>query len=387
MADVTPARLDAIRRFLQGEPASAVCRSLGRTRDWLCKWLKRSDPAHAAWCQDHSRAPHRVGSKTPAEAGQLACKIRQRLVTTKDAPRGALTIRWQLQQLGAEPLPELWTIKRSLKRHGLVAKRASQARGTPYPAWAAHRPNAAHRLALAGPRSLKGGERFSGLHLIDAQSKAVALAAVPRKQASDVAEARVAGWQRLGVPRALQVDNAPAFRGANRHPRGFGLLIRPCLDPRVAVHFIAAGEPGRNGIVERCNDVYAKLFCRPQPFRDRAHRREELPSFETFHNPQHRAAKRGSRTPWEGHTAAQRRLLSRRLALHPQGLPWREGRVSCTRLTDDQGRVRFFSETLPAAPTLVHADVRGTIDTPPGVLRFRHHDRTVRVHPYTGTKP
>jgi putative transposase len=387
MADITQERLDAIRRFLQGEPPRAICRSLGRTRYWFYKWLKRYDPATPTWSQDHSRAPHRVGSKTSVEVEQLVCTIRLRLVTTKYAQRCELAIRWQLQQLGVEPLPEVWTINRILKRHGLVDKPTSPARGTPYPAWAAPQPNAVHQLDLVGPRYLKGGERFYGIHLIDAHSNAVALAAMPSKQAFDVVEALVAGWQRLGVPRVLQVDNELGFRGSNRHPRSFGLLIRLCLYLRVEVHFIPAGEPWRTGIVERFNDVYDKLFFRPRPFRDLAHVRAELPCFETFHNTQHRYAKLGSRTPWEVHTAPQRRLLSRRLALHQQGLPWREGRVSFTRLTDDHGRVRFFSETFLGDQTLVHEYVRGTSYTKPGVLKFRHQGRTVRVHPYAVTKP
>jgi Homeodomain-like domain len=152
MANTTQERRDAIRRYLQGESASAICRSLGRTRYWFYKWLKRYDPANPSWFQDHSRIPHQVGHKTSLEVEQLVCQL---------------------------------------------------------------------------------------------------------------------------------------------------------------------------------------LFFRPQPFGDLAHIREELPRFETFHNTQHRYAKLGSRTHWEVHTAAKRRLLSRRFALHQQGLLWREGRVSFTRLTDD----------------------------------------------------
>lgn len=256
---------------------------------------------------------------------QLVCQIRQRLVTTKYAQRGALAIQWQLKQLGVEPLPELWTINRILKRQGLVDKPTYQSRGAPYPALAAPRPNVVHQLDLVEPRYLTGGERFYGVHLIDAHSNAAALAAVPSKRAGDVAEALVAAWQKLGIPRDLQVDNELSFRSSNRHPRSFGLLIRFCLYLRVAIHFIPEGEPWHHGIVERFNAVYDKLCFRPQPFRDLAHVRDELPRFETFHNTQHRYAKLGSRTPWEVHTIAKRRLLSHRFALHWQGLPWREG--------------------------------------------------------------
>jgi hypothetical protein len=35
MADARQERLEASRRLLQGEPAGAMCRSLGRTRYWF----------------------------------------------------------------------------------------------------------------------------------------------------------------------------------------------------------------------------------------------------------------------------------------------------------------------------------------------------------------
>jgi hypothetical protein len=215
----------------------------------------------------------------------------------------------------------------------------------------------------------------------------VALAAMPSTQAVDVVEARMAAWQKLGLPRDLHVDHDPACRGSNRHPRSCGLLLRVCLYRRVAVHCIPEAEPLRHGIVERCTDVDDKLCFRPQPFRDLAHVREALPRVETFHNTQHRDAQLGSRTPWQVYTAAKRRLWSRRFALHRQGLLWREGRVACTRLPDDQGRVRFFSESFLVDPTLVHEYVRGTIDTKPGVLTCSHQRRAIRVYPYALTTP
>jgi putative transposase len=83
MADALQDRIDAIRRYLQGESASALCRTLGHSRYWLYKWRKRYDPTDPAWAQDHSRAPRRRPAKTPAEVEQLVCEIRPRLVTTK----------------------------------------------------------------------------------------------------------------------------------------------------------------------------------------------------------------------------------------------------------------------------------------------------------------
>ncbi|MES4784800.1 MAG: transposase, partial [Nitrospiraceae bacterium] len=111
----------------------------------------------------------------------------------------------------------------------MVEKPTYVPRGTPYPALEAPRPNAVHQLDLVGPRYLRGGTRFYGVHLIDAYSNAVALAAVPGTRDTAVVEAVVAGWQRLGIPQYLQVDNELSLRGSNRYPRSLGMLIRLCL--------------------------------------------------------------------------------------------------------------------------------------------------------------
>lgn len=200
-----------------------------------------------------------------------------------------------------EPLPAIWTINRILRRHGLFVKPTSHPRGTPYPAVEPQWPSEVHQLDLVGPRYLQGGERFYGVHLIDAFSNAVALEAVVSKQATVIVEAVVAAWQRLGIPHVLQLDNERSFRGSNRYPRSFGLLIRLCLYLGVEPRFIPEDEPWRNGIVERFNNVYDKLFFRSQRFRDRAHLRGELPHFEAFHNTQHRYAKLDQRTAGDVH--------------------------------------------------------------------------------------
>lgn len=379
-------RFNAVGRYLRGEPASTICRALGRTRAWLYKWLKRYDPANVAWAQPQSRRPQQVAAKTSREGERLVCEIRQRLITTKYAQKGAFAIQWQLKQLGVELLPAIWTINRILRRHGLTVRPTYQPRGTPYPAPTVTAPHQVQQLDLVGPRYLVGGERFYGVHLIDAFSNAVALEVAVSKEAVVLVEAVVAAWQRLGIPRLLQVDNELSFRGSNRYPRSFGLLIRLCLYVGVELVFIPEGEPWRNGVIERFNDVYDKLFFHSQHFRDRERLQQELPHFEVFHNTHHRYAKLGQRTPWEVHTTVRRQLLPRRFSLHRRGLPWRDGRLSFIRLTDNTGAVRFFSERFVVDPTLIHEYVTGTIYTTPGLLKFTHQGRLVKVYKYAVTK-
>jgi putative transposase len=380
-------RTRAISFYLQGKHPNTICKALGRSRPWLYKWLKVYDPSDPYWARSQSRTPKRFPKKTAQVIVQLVCTIRKRLAKTKYAQRGAVAIQWQLQQLGVRAVPAIWTINRILKREGLLVKPLYRPRSTAYPSLQARASNVAQQMDLVGPRYLKSKERFYGIHLIDTFSNAVALGAFPTKRDIDIVQGVVAGWQRLGIPQFLQVDNELSFRGSNRYPHSFGLLIRLCLYLQVEIVFIPPGEPWRNGIVEKFNDVYDKLFFRTQQFKSLARLRTELLRFENFHNHSHRYAKLAQRTPWSVHTTNSRRLLPKSFVLHLKRLPWRDGKISFIRLTDNKGAVHFFSERFEVAPGLVHEYVRGTIYTKQNLLKFFHQDKIVKVYRYKITKP
>ena len=379
-------RARAISLYLQGKRPSTICKTLGRSRPWFYKWLKVYDPSNPHWARSQSRIPKKFPKRTAQAVVRLVCSIRNRLVKTKYAQKGAVAIQWQLEQLGVRPLPGLWTINRILKREGLLVKPKYRPRSTPYPALQPTESSVGHQMDLVGPRYLKSKERFYGIHLIDAFSNAVALAAFPSKRDIDIVQAMVAGWQRLGIPEVLQVDNELSFRGSNRYPHSFGLLIRLCLYLQVEIVFIPPGEPWRNGIVEKFNDVYDKLFFRQQQFKSLARLQTELLHFETFHNHSHRYAKLAQRTPWSVHTAKSRRLLPKSFALHHKPLPWRDGKISFIRLTDRTGAVHFFSERFEITKGLLNEYVRGTIFTKQNLLKFFHQDKIVKVYRYKVTK-
>ena len=244
----------------------------------------------------------------------------------------------------------------------------------------------AQQLDLVGPRYLSGGVRFYGLNLIDACSNAVALETITTKHYVAICQALLGQWQRLGVPRYLQVDNELSFRGSNRHPRGFGLLVRLCLHVGIEIVYIPEGEPWRNGIVERFNDTYDKSFLRSQYFRSLAHLRRESRAFERFHNEHHRYAKLGQRTPLAVHSHKQRRVPSDGLDLTRVSNTWHDGRISFTRLTDARGTVRFFTERFLVDQALVHEYVTGTISTKDNRLRFFHQGRCIKTMIYKVSK-
>ena len=60
-------RIDAVNRRQRGERPSKICKSLGRSRSWLQKWVGRYNSLNKShekeWFKEQSRAPKNVDLK------------------------------------------------------------------------------------------------------------------------------------------------------------------------------------------------------------------------------------------------------------------------------------------------------------------------------------
>lgn len=107
------------------------------------------------------------------------------------------------------------------------------------------------------------------------------------KEDRQVAGSLMRCWKNLGIPDFLQMDNELSFRGSNKFPRSFGIVIRLCLYYGIQPVFIPISEPWRNGSIERFNETYSKKFFRRQWFSSYAHLKRQSKNFQTFHNKYH----------------------------------------------------------------------------------------------------
>ena len=220
-------RSEAVRRRLAGESPAEIARSLGRSRQWVAKWVGRHDPADAGWAAGRKRGPARAPHRTAVETETLVIAVREQLVANPWAQVGAEAIAWELRKLGAEPPPRR-TMERILARGGATRRRACrrrQPKGVPYPAVALERPGELHEADLVGPRHLEGGVRFYALNAIDRASHRCGIEIVETNADERVAEGLVSLWARLGLPDRLQLDNGGPFVA----PKGLGLIVRFCL--------------------------------------------------------------------------------------------------------------------------------------------------------------
>ncbi|HJH31273.1 MAG TPA: helix-turn-helix domain-containing protein [Methanosarcinaceae archaeon] len=175
-------RIDAVNRYQKGERPSKICKSLGRSRVWLRKWIRRYNDSKKSsktrWFKEESRAPKNVHRKTNLEIEQLVVNVRKSLLEganedTKYRCIGAVEIQFRMHELGYSEYetPRLSTIKRIIKRNSLVVqKRKRYIRCKSKKRYTLLNPtkaNAVHQMDFVGPRYIKGYGRISSLNLIN----------------------------------------------------------------------------------------------------------------------------------------------------------------------------------------------------------------------------
>lgn len=403
-------RQQAITWYEQGVPFTEITRRLGRSRDWLAKWLQRYRQLGWEGLRDRSRAPHTSPRRLPEWLEAQILQWRQRLEqrTTRAwrfAGVGAEVIRECLQHAGVVPLPSISTIERVLRRHG-YPQRAKHRRvhpAEPYPGPRTSRPGDLHQTDLVGPRYLRGplgAIRFYAIATLAVVGRGAVLSVVRHKTALALCQHCVQAWRVLGISRVSQFDNEMAAIGGQRHPHGFSLLMRLHLLLGSHLVFIPPREPGRNAYVESFNALWQARVLR-EPCPDLRTLRAVVAGFLRYyhdHKPhrQLRVETDGTRFPgpW---LAAHRNVLravpagfslatytDHRGRLH---LPLARGRISFIRRVTTTGEIDILGRSYFIGKRLAGAYVVATIVTHRRILAIRHERRTVQRYPFPIREP
>ena len=286
-------RQEAINKCLSGLSPSAVASQMGRTKVWVCKWLKRykQNPT-GSWYAEFSRKPHKSTGKTSAVVEEQILNIRRQLQQNKYSQQGALSIQYAFQALD-QPVPSTWTINRVLKRNNLIQGAQKFKKTKAYP----EHYISVQQIDFVGPRYIKNDGRFYSFNIIDVPTHIAGLYPSRSSTGEDALNGIVKFWKEFGVPDCIQMDNALCFRGSNLHARSLNRFLRFVLSQGVVPVFIPKGEPWRNGVIERFNDTFDKKFIRSQTFENFEQIVEEAEIFKAFHNHHHRYTCLKGRTP------------------------------------------------------------------------------------------
>ena len=287
-------RQQAISLSLQGHSVQSISKELGRTRQWVYKWLHEYNQlSNDTWSKTKSHVPKNITKKTSNEIEKIVIEIRNRLSKNPYAQKGAISILYEFEHLGIKP-PSTATINRILKRNSFIEKNTvKHLKRNEYPTYFFN----VQEMDLIGPNYLKGGFKFYFYCIIDIQTHYAGVYPILTKSATDIVPCLIDFWRSYGMPDYLQMDNELSFKGSNRHPRGLGILLRLAISNQVIPIFTPPAEPWRNGIIEKFNDNVQKHFYNTQTFTSFDDLKTKAMEFSLFHNENHRYSSQSNTTP------------------------------------------------------------------------------------------
>ena len=306
MEDELILRQQAVELYLKDVPISDIVDKLGRTRQWVHKWIARyRTEGGDDWYHSKSRSPKQARNRTPPKEEELVINVRKALADRRYSQTGALSIMYEIEGMGLKP-PSIPTINRILKRNNLInTSSVKQRKGIEYPNYF----TLVQQMDLVGPRYLTGGSRFYFQNIIDTENHHVGVYPIKDKSSTTIARYLAHFWTDYGLPDYLQMDNELSFRGSNRYPRSFGIVVRLALSQGVTPIFIPTSEPWRNGVIEKFNSNLYKYFFSAQKFTSYEDLEEKAPVFSDFHNKNHRYSTQGGKTPSQIKSISQEHIL------------------------------------------------------------------------------
>lgn len=356
-------RQKALELYEQHWKPKDIIATLGCSKTWLFKWIKRSQQKDETWYQSESRAPKNTRRRVNAEQEQLVIETRKKLIAAKFHQYGPQAIYYDLQQQGHEP-PPVWEIARILKRKDLAGakkKAAYVAKGKKYPYADLC---LCQQMDFVGPRYLRSKERCYFFTIIDCDTHWAKASVLNNKTAELVCEQLVEFWKITGTPDFLQMDNDLSFWGSLRDPHAFGKVIRLCLLLKIMPVFIPLAEPWRNGIIEHFNDVMQENVLKDS-YENIDVLKSGARQFDAVHNQTHHYSSQQGMTPMKAFSALGYPVapLASTFKTPTNKLPVAEGEIHIIRFIRSDLKFHVFDLSFPMPKDVRYEYVRGIIVT------------------------
>jgi len=387
--DLTPKeeeRLNAVQRYINGERPVDIYTSMGRSRYWYNKWVKRYRSGRKKWYKDLPKKPKFLSQKTDERIEKIVVELRKKLMESNDDSMrysfiGAEAIQYHLEERGLESseVPSLSTIKRIIKRNKLrVNKKERYKRVRSKGRYTILTPkyiDEIHQMDFVGPRHIKGYGPINSLHLKDVVGRQVVGNQYHEKSMDNVIRFLLDYWTHYPIPKYLQVDNGMCFAGDYRHPKSFSRFIRLGLYVGIEVVFIAPSRPWMNGTIEDFNKQFKRLFWSKEQFQDLNDMRNKSQGFYQSQN---------KFTSWKLKDKGfemihPRRMLKKGYAIDVNNLPLVSGQVHFIRVVDSDGRVNILNEDVIVGKEYIGEYTWATIETGKSIISIYYKDENLNV--------
>jgi transposase-like protein len=374
-------------------------RLVGRSRQWVNKWLRRYREHGDDGLVDRSRVPKTQRTKTPLDVAAKILEIRESLDDDPVANIGALTILAELERARFTPIPSLRTIERILHTAGVTRKRTKRQRsGNKLPLPVVTTPGIWQQADWIQDRYLEGGIRFNSLQISDVGSHGVVSGQYLNRTLINAVTLLVeTAWPTLSIPSAMGIDNA--FSSTTHPNNPFTIWVLVCLYFGVEVIISPPGVIGWTNHIEAVNNQWQRKTIWVEHFdslndlragSDRAvgwlnTRRAVLdPDLCATRHPAEYITANQHLLRWPP-TIAIRDHLDQRGNLH---IPLTAGRVTFLRHVTEHQTIQIAHVHWPISDSIpIGGLVTATITTGEHRLEIRHKGEPVKQYDYPINRP
>lgn len=383
----------------------AAASSVGRSEQWLHKWLRRFEADGVAGLVDRSRAPKTRPTAIGQEVADRILEVRRTLEESEFGGVGAEAILYELELEGFAPRPSKATVERVLARAGATKKGRGRDRGSERhrPRPKADGPGIWQQADWVGPRYLARRVRFSSIHLVDVGGGGAAASQYGNERLTNVAGFLAEkAWPTLGIPFSLQIDNAFCLPFPRAKLNPWNVFVRTCLFFGVEVVVSPPNELGWAQHVESFNGLWQNRTIRRHRYQEVAEVQASSDRFCRYYNhdrphPGLRVATHGTRFPAqllqtrqaslryppEGFTVSDHQDVRGRLQV-----PLARGRLTFLRRVQTGGVIEVAGAPFFVPATTEGLCVAATILTSRRQLTIRLDGDIIARHPFPiGEKP
>jgi putative transposase len=253
----------------KGLSQRAVAREFQVDHSVVRRWVKHAGAQRLDRVDFSSKPPvPKTIRRTSPEVEQLILDVRKWLQKESALGEyGPTAIHAELVSRKIKHPPGTTTIKRVLRRHGVLDCKRRVRRLAPPPGW--YLPEvAAGRMEIDScdvieDLKLDNGPLVDVFNVVAILGKSIRSWPVESPMLGEFAcSAIVRHWQDTGLPHFVQFDNDPRFTGGARWPDTLGTMIRVCLALGVTPVFAPPREHGMQNAIEATNARWTEKVWR-----------------------------------------------------------------------------------------------------------------------------
>lgn len=393
-------RRRAVELAAAGWKPTAIGRELGRSREWVRRWLGRFGAEGEAGLSDRSRRPHVVGNRLADAVATEVLTVRDLLEADRFASVGPQAIAAEIERRGVVASnPSVSSVKRILTAAGRTRPYHKRRRsnvsllGLPK----VTTPGVWQQADWVQDRVLQGGIRFSSLQVSDVGSHMISSGQHPSRTLLVAARHLTElAWPAMSIPLSMSTDNA--FSKTTHRDNPWTLWIRVLLMFGVEAIISPPNSLGFTNHGEAVNWLWQDRTINRHHYTDLAALAGDNTGWLDWANTRRAVLDPdlcGTRYPAEyvAALAPQLRWLPAGFDLndyldtngHPH-IPLTRGRVTFLRHITPTHTINIAHTNwpVPTSLTIGHLVV-AAINTATGHLEVRHHGELIQRHDYPTT--